>query len=70
MKIATNHLRIKNGVLQQLWVFETRDAHLLECHDLTSPDAEIFRDEPNHTCGEWLEKSCTHEWRNVTTVKE
>ena len=67
MEILTNQLRWNGGKLQQLIIFDREDLMLLN-HPLTHVDADVFREEPNHTVGEWLEKECIHEWRNVPVV--
>lgn len=62
--ILTAHLRIKDGVLEQLVVFNEDDAYLLGKYEMSSVDPEVFRDQPNHTMREWL-KGVNHQWRGV-----
>ena len=65
--IPTNHMRVNNGVLQQLWTTEEDVAWLLGRYAMDDVDPVVFIDEPNHTMGEWL-ATAPHEWRNVKVM--
>ncbi len=65
MPIPTNHLRLADGTLQQLFVYDADDAWLLSLHSLTDVDEEVFKEQPHHMVEEWLEQEVDHEWRAV-----
>lgn len=70
MSLPTSHFRFAtDGRLQQLFVFDDDDQWMLSRHALTDVDAEVFREEPNHTVAEWLTRQVMHEWRNVPIEK-
>lgn len=65
--IPTNHMRVNNGVLQQLWTKDEDVAWLVGRYAMDDVDPVVFIEEAGHTMGEWL-ATAPHEWRDVKVM--